>query len=149
MYTDADLMLANRQKNRRLSIAGIALVLAIAALVIGCTLRIQPIATFGTAFFACLFYAILELYAMPCVRYAQFLGDMHNGMRRQTTGEFIRMDDQPRMNAGIACYDLYVREPNDDTEILFYLDAEKPRPHLESGQQIKLTSFGNYVTNFE
>lgn len=150
MYTQQDLARAARDKNRRLALAFSVLGLALIALVIGLTIRIEPLATFGTALFSCLFYAVMELWAMPYVRYARFLRDMKAGLSRATDAEYVSASAEPRLNGGVMFYDFIVRVgPEDGDERLFYYDADKPLPTLTAGQGLHITSYGNYITAIE
>ena len=150
MYTDADLMLANAKRQRGLIFAGAFLGLSLCALIVGSIIRIEYLATFGTALFACAFYAVLELFAMPHVRYARFLNDVHAGISRETKVNFVRISDEPRMIDGVMCYDFETCEGNaDNSERLFYFDADKQPPALEPGCPLLITSFGNYITQIE
>ncbi len=148
MYTDADLARAEQAKTRRLTLAFSVLFVAVAVLVVGLVLRMQPLATFGTAVFACLFYAVLELLAMPHVRYAKFLRDMREGLSRETDAEFMSMSEAPRMNNGVMFYDFCVRVgPEAEDERLFYFDADKPLPKYKEGERLHITSYGNFITD--
>lgn len=150
MYTDADLGHVNEQKNRRLVAAFAVLALAICVLIAGLISRIAPLATFGTAGFCCLFYAVLELKAMPYVRYARFLRDVDEGLSHAMDAEYVSTSTEPRMNNGVLFYDFFVRVgPEDEDERLFYFDADKPLPSIQPGQALHITSFGNYVTGLE
>lgn len=150
MYSDADLARAERQKKRKLALAFSVLALAVLVLVLGLVLRIEPLATFGTAVFACLFYAALELFAMPYVRYARFLRDVNSGLSRQTDAEYMSTSAEPRMNNGVLFYDFCVRVgPEEGDERLFYFDADKRLPDCLPGQWLRITSFGNYITSIE
>lgn len=150
MYTDADLARVDREKNKRLALAFSVLAVAIVAMVIGLVIRIGPLATFGTAVFACLFYAVLELFAMPYVRYARFLRDIKAGLSRETDAEYMSISGEPRMNDGVMFYDFFVRVgPEDEDERLFYYDADKQLPSYQPGQSLHITSYGNFITAIE
>ena len=150
MYTDADFTTIRAQKMRRLYCAFAFLALAIATMVVGATIRIELLCTLGAALFACLFYAVLELFAMPYVRYDRFLRDMQEGLSRTMDGYFLHVSTEPRMSDGVLCYDFIVSESEtEQAERLFYFDADKTLPTLSEGQKLRITSFGNYITQIE
>ncbi len=150
MYTDQDLARAEGAKKKRLALAFSVLAIAVVVLVVGLVIRMEPLATFGTALFACLFYAALELYAMPHVRYARYLRDIKEGLSRETDAEYVSISSAPRTSSGVLFYDFVVRVgPEPEDERLFYYDADKPLPNFAPGAHVHITSFGNYITEIK
>ena len=152
MYTDADLVRAEKQKKERLLCSFSVLAVALSMMTVGISMRNHALATYGAAAIACLFYAVLELKALPYARYASYVRDIKEGLSRETDAKFVRISDAPRMNNGVMFYDFFVRdgaEVDEDNERLFYFDADKQLPTFQPGQQLHITSFGNYITGIE
>lgn len=147
MYTEQDYARVAAVKKKRLGLSFLVLALSLAVLVIGLVIRNKPMATFGTAAVACLFYAVLELKALPWVRYDRYLRDIREGLSHETDADFVSMSEAPRLNNGVMFYDFVVRVGGEDEdERLFYHDADKVVPEFEQGQMLHIVSFGNYIT---
>lgn len=150
MYTDADLARADKTKSQRLGVAFSMLGVGLCLMIVGLIIRVELLSTIGLAAFGCIFYAVLELFAMPYVRYSRFLHDIQNGLSRETDAEFVSASSQPRLNSGVMFYDFIVQVGSDEMdERLFYFDADKPLPAIEPGRPLHITSFGNFITNIE
>ncbi|MDL2206025.1 hypothetical protein LJC33_03805 [Eubacteriales bacterium OttesenSCG-928-N13] len=150
MYTTQDINRALTERNKRIVLAAVMMALAILCIVIGALIRNKPLMMIGPSVFGCLFYFLWEFKAMPYARYARYLSDINTGLSHETEARFVSMSEQPRLNNGVMYYDFIVSvgsEPED--ERLFYFDADKPKPSIPEGENLSITSFGNYITNLE
>ena len=150
MYTDAISAQVNAQRSRRLVWAFSILAVAFIVMIVGLVTRKYYLATYVPAAIGCLFYAVLELKALPYARYARYLRDIKEGLSHEMDAEFVSFSDEPRTIDGVSFYDLIVRVgPDEEDERLFHFDAAQPLPDIKPGQQLSITSFGNFVTGLE
>lgn len=150
MYSEQDVLRVNAEKRKRLWCAFLVLGLSVLVMIIGLIIRNEILSTYVAALIACLFYAVLELYVMPWVRYGRYMKDIDQGLSRHTDASFVSVLDQPRDNNGVLFYDFVVRvqgEGEDEGERLFYYDADKALPSFSQGEKLHIVSFGNYITD--
>lgn len=98
----------------------------------------------------CISYFFWCMTGRPWLKYNAYLRDMREGLRRETQADFVSIADTPRYQDGVLFHEMIVqvetKEPDDDGELLFLWDADKPLPQLKKGQPVHIQSFGNHVT---
>jgi hypothetical protein len=148
VYGEADLTRTEAARKQAfivaLLIGGAALLLVVAGMIF----RIKPLALAAAIVGGCAAYSWSALKIAPWNAYFRFLREMQTGLRRETEGMFVSQAAESRMVDGVRVHDMLL-DAGQDVHLLFYWDDEKPRPELEPGQRLKVTSFGKFITSVE
>ena len=148
MYGETDEIRAQAAWKRAVWIACVMGGAGLLITILGLVIRLKWLSTAALALGGCAAYGWTMLKVMPWSAYLKFLRDMKEGLKRETEGAFVSMDEETRLVDGICVHDLLLNA-DCDTDLLFYWDDEKPRPALEPGRHLRLTSFGKFVTALE
>ena len=145
MYTKEDQLRAKSGLIRMIlfNLAILLLTLAIAAA--GLVLRLQWLAMLGTVLCLCLTYGFFTLQTQPWIRYFRFIRDMFEGRSRDTVGAFVECSDEIRLADGVEVHDFLLKPDDQEENLLYYWDDDKPRRSFTPGQRIRVTSFGRFV----
>lgn len=146
MYTQQDLERARSQARTSALTAGGLLTLGIALLAAGLALRIKALAAAGLVVPAMAAYFVYDVWCAPRCKYVRFLKDLLGGRSHDARGVMGERAAQPRRSEeGVLVYDMPIRLEGEQSDTLFYWDAQRPLPPLDQGAAVALTAYGRYI----
>lgn len=150
MYTENDFVSANKMMKKQLCISFGLLAAFLAAMIVGLCLRIKPLAIGAPLVGSWVFFTVWTIKTLPWIRYNRFMGEMKDGRRRISEFYYMDVADRVRIVDGVQIHDMNASvDPEGEDPRLFYWDDEKPLPAFEKGQLVRITSYGNFVTDIE
>jgi len=151
-YSDQDLR-QNAVQMRRV-LLGVALpsLPLLAALAFSLIARTQWLTVLITILWGgvLLFYG--EMKIAPVLAYRRHLAEILSGLRRTAQGKVVSLSQEGTYKDGVFFDTLIINgDPQMDPEgeRLFYVDRCKERPPLATGDFVRVTANGNYVTAWE
>ena len=145
MYTEEDKIRAKQGLTKMLVINVIIFLGTLALAVAGMVLRYQWLAMGGLALCLCATYCFLSVKTTPWYKYYKFIKDMFEGRSRETVGDFVECSDEIRLADGVQVHDFLVKPDDQEENLLYYWDDDKPRMQFKPGDRVKVTSFGRFV----
>jgi len=151
-YSDQDLR-SNAAQLRRV-LLGISLLSLPLAAVLAASLvqRMQWLTVFVTILWGGLLLFYREMKIAPVLAYRKHLSDILSGLRRTAQGKVVSLSEEGTYKDGVFFDTLVINgDPQMDPEgeRLFYVDRCKERPPLATGDFVRVTANGNYVTAWE
>jgi len=150
MYTAEDYVRARKGFLLRLLVNIIILLAAAGLLALALTMRwrIATMVFFVAGIWAAYFYFSTQMN--PWRRYYRLLCDIQQGMERTTRVRFVEVSPDARMGEGVEVHDFWTCEPDDEEQqILFMWDADKPLPSYRAGQMMDIVSSGKYIKSIQ
>lgn len=150
MYTESDFAKAKNTMKRELITAVCVLAASIVLMAVGLVTRIKPLAIGAPLAGSWIVYTLWVVKCLPWIRYNKFLRNMQEGRRRVTECYYMDIAGRVRIVDGVQIHDVNASldEKGEDAR-LFYWDDDKPLPNFEKGQKIRITSYGNFITDIE
>lgn len=152
MYSTADFEKNKAQKKqmliRMLLFALPGFIMAAAGLIA----RIEPVCTAGLIIACAVMIFFYDLKVKPVLRYGKYLREIHSGLSRKTAGTLVRIGADPVYTDGVWLTEIILNvyeDMSEEGERRFLLDATKPAPQEMLGDDVALTSHGNYVLDIE
>ena len=150
MYSESDFAMAKSTMIKQLVIAGCCLAVFLVAMIVGLVLRVKILAIAAPLAGSWIFYTLWVVKCMPWIRYNVFLRNMKEGRRRVTECYYMDVANRVRIVDGVQIHDMNASlDAQGEDARLFYWDDDKPMPEFAKGQKIRITSFGNFITDIE
>ncbi|MCL2545437.1 MAG: hypothetical protein FWE77_05900 [Clostridia bacterium] len=151
-YSDQDLRQNAAQMRRALLLIGLPSLLLLAALVASLAVRAQWLTVLTTIVWGAMVVFLWDMKIAPVRAYRKHLTAVLSGLRRTAEGRVVSFSEEGAYKDGVFFDTLIINgdpkmEP--EGERLFYVDRCKERPPLASGDFVRVTSNGNYVTAWE
>ena len=155
MYTEKDFEKTAKQTKNRIILGSLLICVFLGFMIFLTVAEIQvwQMVTAGAGFIVC--YFVWSLKIVPWIQYNKFLKELRYGQRRTLECEFRQLGTETRQYDNVEVRDVLVGVRSDDPkevrfdEKLFILDAEKQFPKIEEGTKVRITSFGNFITDIE
>jgi len=151
-YSDQDLRQNAAQLRRVLLGVSLFSLPFLAGLVASLIQRAQWLTVLVTILWGGLLLFYGEMKVAPVLAYRKHLGDILSGLRRTAEGLVVSLSEQGTYKDGVFFDTLILNgDPQMDPEgeRLFYVDRCKERPALVTGDFVRVTANGNYVTAWE
>ena len=152
MYTTADLMAVSRQKNKRIGLLAIPVLLLLAGIVVSLIVRVEWLTSLLSMVLGILLVFCLDMFILPLHRYEKHLAHALGGKTRQVTGCLKEMEETAVDKEGLPFYPLIIninKMENEEDDRLFYWDARRPLPPWHLGGQVTLTSYDKLITDWK
>ena len=147
-YEQADLTKSKKEKKAALLCMLLAMAPFFAVAVAGFALRIEWLCAAGCFLAGAAAIFLYDLRVKPAVRYAAYLLEAHSGLSRQTVGALVRIGVDPVYQDGVWLYEMILNvyeDLSEEGERRFLFDCTKEIPVHLIGQDVALTSHGNFV----
>lgn len=148
IYTNQDSLQTDAQR------AGILRWMAVfsAVLLVGIGLsfwrRIEPLTMGLTILLGGGLVFLWDLKLRPVSVYRRFLREMETGLSREAEGVAVLFETEPSYREGLQSWRLLLNvdeKGNPEGERQFFVDANKPRPAIETGHRVKIRTHGSEV----
>ncbi len=150
MYTQQDLERARGQARSSAWAAGALAALGALLLAAGLIIRSKALAAAGLVAPVMAAYFVYDVWCAPRYKYVRFLRDLLSGRSHDARGAVGERASQPRRSEeGVLVYDMPIRLDGEQSDTLFYWDAQRPLPPVEPGTEVELTAYGRYIVKIQ
>lgn len=148
MYGAADFEKNRKQYRKTLGLVILCALPGLAMGIAGAAARIEMLCTAGFILCGAALIFVGDLRLMPVIRYKRFLKEITSGISHQTAGTLVHLGGDPVYTDGVWFNEVILNvyeDLSEEGERRFLLDSSKEIPAALVGQDVALTSHGNYV----
>ena len=149
MYTEQDMLQAQKALHRDYLISGIVWALCIGTFITGVCLQTKWISYVGAGLlFISMFFAF-SMYIWPHTKYRRFLRDMQKGLTRTIAGTIDSISAETEIQDGAEVYAVQITLADEDDSRILYISADKAQYMPAVGSTVKAACYGRHIRGFE